>query len=136
MTSCTKLTQLILPAGREVCHTTSAPDFSNGLAEQKELTGDVNANHRVPLFERHVDERCVLLQSGIVDLSAVGADCLSIALNASTTLAFPGHVGFTRKGVSAGPFISTTTFSAASRPPTQLTTTLGAGLTESNVDRP
>ena len=42
-------------------------ELAGGFARAQELTSQIDGQHRVPLVERHVDQRSVALQPGIVD---------------------------------------------------------------------
>ena len=68
MTSCTELMQMILPAAQETSlRTPRRLNSRDRLAGAQELAGQVDADHRVPLLERHLLEGRVLLQAGVGD---------------------------------------------------------------------
>ena len=48
--------------------------LTDGIAGAQELAGEVNGEHRVPLIQRHLVERCILLNAGVVNEDVDGSE--------------------------------------------------------------
>jgi hypothetical protein len=68
MSSCTEEMQMILPAARERAGSTPWRTIVRAATRvQRNVAGEVDAHHGVPLLEDHVDQGRVALQPGAVD---------------------------------------------------------------------
>ena len=80
----------------------AAPELAHRLARTQKLPGQVDVDDLAPLRQRHVVQRGVLLQPGVVDDDVDAAELGHRALEHDLHLVFVADVGVHRDGLAAG----------------------------------
>jgi hypothetical protein len=104
MTSCTELTQMILPAEQDTAGCTPRRLNSRTASRAQraeELAGQIDGNDLVPLRERHFVERRVLLQAGVVDQDVDRAELPTHAIEHLPHVVFVGNVAAVGVAIAA-----------------------------------
>jgi hypothetical protein len=94
--------QMILPTARDKVRNQAALEkFASGGAGTEELTGQVDVEHELPIGQAHLDQRRILLQTGVVDQNVKAAPGLDDLGEHRLDFVFPADVGANRQRFAA-----------------------------------
>ena len=90
--------------GRNIRHHPAPQKFPHRFARAQELAREIDRDHRVPLFERHLIETGIALKTRVIHENIDRAEFLPHPGEHRLDLIFPAHIGLKRERTAAALF--------------------------------